>query len=57
LNAIAPGHATVFCAPFAFLKPLPTAQRAAIIQPRATPWVSNSKDASGLKGRDMAQIN
>jgi hypothetical protein len=32
---------------------IPTAQRAVIIQPRAAPWVSISKHASGLKGRDL----
>jgi hypothetical protein len=33
---------------------IPTAQRAVIIQPRAKPWGSMFKIASGLKGRDMA---
>jgi hypothetical protein len=36
--------------------PLPTAQRAVIIQPRATPWVSFCPPPSGLKGRDTAFV-
>jgi hypothetical protein len=55
--AIAASGDAIEKAQFHFLTvAIPTAQRAVIIQPRETPWVSITKDTSGLKGRDLSSV-